>query len=81
MKHLLYFKESLHTDFKEEDIVVAINKGYRLIVGHRYVVYEIDGTWLWVKDIVNNELTHHHKDDFMLEYEYEMNNDIKKYNL
>ena len=81
MKHLLYFKESLYTNFKEGDIVVAINNAYKLIVGHRYEVYKINDTWLWVKDVVNNETIFAYVDDFLSEAEYEMRDDIKKYNL
>ena len=82
MKHLLYFKESLYTNFKEGDIVVSIIKdSHKFYIGHRYVVYEIDNSFLWVKDMVNNELIRGHINNFMLEDEYEMQDDIKKYNL
>ena len=72
--------------YEEGDILVAIEKDYPLIIGHKYIIDKIhSGKLISVKDIVNNEpIRFKYKDSFVTEGEWEImqiKKDTDKYNI
>lgn len=68
-------------DYDHEDLVVSKHTGNGLIKGRRYIVQEIFDDYILVKDISNNQPFYRYKDAFMTEVEYEMGDNLKKYNI
>lgn len=80
------FKIFEKIEYEEGEILVAIDKDYPLIVGHRYIMDQNhSGKLISVKDIVNNQpIRWKYKDSFVTEEEWErmqMKNDLDKYNI
>lgn len=81
MKYLKKFES-----FEEDEVLVAIEKDYPLIVGHRYLFYkEYSANLISVKDIVNNEIINFkYKDCFVTEEEWKLiqiRKETNKYNI